>query len=57
MYSQARIFLTNLAGSGGISGSEASGSFAGVVGGCISGLGMGWVRLSVGGRGCDGKLR
>ena len=57
MYSQARIFSTNLAGSGGISGSEASGSFAGVVGGCISGLGMGWVRLSVGGRGCDGKLR
>ena len=32
-----------------VAGSEASRSFAGVVGGCISGLGMGSVRLSVGG--------
>ena len=46
---QARIFSTNLVGSGGISGNEASRSFAAVVGGCIRGLGMGRVRLSMGG--------
>ena len=40
-----------------MSGNEASGSLAGAEGGCIRGLGMGLVRLSVGGRGCDGKLR
>ena len=39
-----------------MSGNEASGSFAGAEGGCIRGLGMGLVRLSVG-RGCDDKLR
>ena len=36
---------------------EASGYFAGAEGGCIRELGMGLVRLSVGGRGCDSKLR
>ena len=57
VYSQARIFSTNLAGSGGMACNEASGSFVVVMGGCIRGLGMGRVRLSVGGKGCDGKLR